>query len=158
MNQESTESILIKGLMVMMCTLTLSLGLHYTYSSGMGWSANLLLFPWCHANFFHWAGNMTVATLCIQYSPRRFLFALVLALACACACLTPTEGLSGLLFAYIGQWYGEKRKNDDMCIVSVFALVTGLLPHVALYYHLLTLVSGYAVGLVYHTAVACRRK
>jgi hypothetical protein len=125
------------------CKLLLTWICTASYILGSGADAGIYAMHFIHANVFHLAGNL----LCLWWMPvslTRLLAGYALAVACAALC-PPCVGLSGVLFAIIGMAYGERRpKGVWRCLLFCFA--AGLLPGMALMFHLSTLLTGYVAG------------
>ena len=110
-----------------------------------------LLFPISHANIFHLAAN----TLCVWLMKIRLRLPLTVAISFVCSLLPqwslwgaePILGFSGVIFAAVGIVYGKLGQFKRMaktCLLPV--IICGLFPHVALTFHIYTLLIGYAIG------------
>lgn len=129
-----------------------------------------LVYMWCHAGFWHLAGNLFVLWL----MSRPLYLAEGIAIAFACSWLpelpgvwelwpgsevTVTMGFSGVLFAMFGvKWgvYCASAKTPTRCTgerlkefchrALPWALAGALLPHINWSLHLYCLLAGLAVG------------
>ena len=106
-----------------------------------------------HANIFHLAANV----LCLFLLKIRLRLPITLAISFVCSYLPqwspwgtePILGFSGVLFAAVGIAWGRAHQFRRMCRYCLLpTIIYGLFPHVALTFHLYTLLLGYAVGTV----------
>ena len=112
-----------------------------------------LLFSFSHANIFHLAANI----LCMWMIKLRLRLPLTLAISFVCSYLPqwsiwgaePILGFSGVLFAAVGVEWGRARQFRRMLrYVLIPTIVFGLFPHIALTFHIYTLLLGYAAGFI----------
>ena len=106
-----------------------------------------------HANIFHLAANV----LCLFLLKIRLRLPITLAISFVCSYLPqwspwgtePILGFSGVLFAAVGIAWGRAHQFRRMCRYCLLpTILYGLFPHVALTFHLYTLLLGYTVGTV----------
>lgn len=104
---------------------------------------NHLIFHFYHANIWHLLGN----GLCI-YAMKRMNWAVayVIAVVCSFAIVSPTVGMSGIIFAAIGIRMGCFANVKGLWRCCISAILFGLLPGVSLVFHLLSLLAGFAYG------------
>lgn len=109
------------------------------------------LFAFSHANIFHLAGNV----LCLYLLKIRLRLPITLAVSFVCSWLPqwslwgaePILGFSGVLFAAVGIAWGRVGQFKRMlryCLLPT--IVFGLFPHIAMTFHIYTLLLGYAIG------------
>lgn len=94
--------------------------------------AGMVAYQFCHVSIWHLLGNLS-ALLSIERSGLRtewWSWLLAYAISALFPCSATTEGMSGLLYAMLGQlsWQAtEKRKYHAWC--GVFMAVCFLMPH-----------------------------
>lgn len=121
----------------------------YGYLSG-GTAAGHLLYPLCHANIFHLAGN--ILCLWMLRCPIHISITYLIAVVCSflpCMVTEPTMGFSGVLFAMAGISWGKVGRFRGMirkCIPVV--AVTAFIPHVNVAIHIYCMLVGYLFGLL----------
>jgi hypothetical protein len=132
----------------------------WAYSYEYGLDASLIVFWLSHANIWHLICNLTA--LFVLRPGIDLAYALIIGIACApLCCLSPTMGISGVLFAYYGIYHGLGVaggfvRNTVVCNAILLIVATGLLPHVALLYHLGTYIVGYVASYCYTKRVLRR--
>ena len=116
---------------------------------GLGWGT--FLFAFSHANIFHLAANI----LCMWMMKLRLRLHVTWAISFVCSYLPqwflwgaePILGFSGVLFAAVGIEWGKARQFKRMLRYCLLPTVFfGLFPHIALTFHIYTLLLGYAIG------------
>ena len=100
------------------------------------------IFHFYHTNIWHLMANAS----CI-YVMKKFCWweAYILAVVCSWVIVSPTLGLSGVIFAAIGCNLGERGAWKGLCKCGLSAVLFGLMPGVSMVFHLVCLVSGFVV-------------
>ena len=97
-------------------------------------------FHFHHSNIWHLLANAS----CIYVMKKfRWIEAYVIAVLCSWVIMTPTVGISGMVFAAIGCNLGGRRLWKALLKCSVSAMLFGLLPGVSMLFHLACLWLGF---------------
>lgn len=99
-----------------------------------------LLFHFYHSNIWHLIANGT----CI-YAMRKFCWieSYVIAFLCSWVIISPTVGISGMVFAAIGCNLGSQNMRKGLLKCGASAVLFGILPGVSMSFHLACLIVGY---------------
>lgn len=98
-----------------------------------------------HANIWHLAGNL-LCLWCLPITVGQFLFASMATALLLLPFDVSTIGISGVLFFLIGRIYGRLGARSAAAKCLALVVLYGLLPGVAMLYHVVTLISGYIDG------------
>ena len=97
-------------------------------------------FHFYHTNIWHLLANAS----CIYVMKKfRWVEAYVIAVLCSFAIVSPTVGISGMVFAAIGCNLGERRLWKALLKCSLSAVVIGIMPGVSMLFHLACLWLGF---------------
>lgn len=98
------------------------------------------IFHFYHSNIWHLLANAS----CIYVMKKfRWLESYVVALLCSWLIVTPTVGISGIVFAAIGFNLGEKCLWRGLLKCLFSAVLFGLMPGISLLFHVSCLLSGF---------------
>lgn len=98
------------------------------------------IFHFHHSNVWHLLANAS----CIYVMKKfRWLESYAVAVLCSWLIVTPTVGISGMVFAAIGFNLGEKStwKGLSKCFFS--AVLFGLMPGISMLFHVSCLLAGF---------------
>ena len=98
-------------------------------------------FHFNHSNIWHLLANAS----CIYVMKKfRWIESYVISVLCSWVILSPTVGISGMVFAAIGCNLGKRRLWKLLFECSLSAALFGILPGVSMLFHLACLWSGFA--------------
>lgn len=98
------------------------------------------IFHFYHSNIWHLMANAS----CIYVMRRiRWFESYVIAFLCSWVIVSPTVGLSGIIFAAIGCNLGERGMWRGFWKCGLSAVVFGIMPGVSMVFHLACLNVGY---------------
>ena len=134
------------------------------HNHSVRWLTGHALFALSHANVFHLAGNL----LCLYLMKIPLRLPLTLGISFVCSFIPVWSvwevqavcGFSGVLLASIGYAFGDAawrnhsglwlKRMVKWCVVPT--VVTGLLPHMAMAFHLYCLAAGYLTATLFGIA------
>lgn len=133
-----------KALLTGVCCITTLLGVKLGFVQNGGVIEHFA-YPFCHANIWHLVINLYVLwKLRNHINPLSSYMIAVLVSFLPMYVTDPTMGLSGFLFASIGQMWAKANDTKRMCqVVLPFILITMLIPNTNGLLHLYAFVVGY---------------
>ena len=131
------------------CCITTLLGIKLGFVQGSGIVGHFA-YSFCHANIWHLIINLCVLWKLKNYiNPASSYMIAVLVSFLPMYVTEPTMGLSGFLFASIGQMWAKANDAKGMCkVVLPFILITMLVPNVNGLLHLYAFFVGYFYKLI----------
>lgn len=98
------------------------------------------IFHFYHSNIWHLLANAS----CIYAMKKfRWLESYAVAFLCSWLIVTPTVGISGIVFAAIGFNLGERGAWKVLLKCSFSAVLFGLMPNVSMLFHVACLLVGF---------------
>lgn len=98
------------------------------------------IFHFYHSNIWHLLANAS----CIYAMKKfRWLESYAVAFLCSWLIVTPTVGISGIVFAAIGFNLGERESWKGLLKCSFSAVLFGLMPNVSMLFHVACLFIGF---------------